>query len=48
MKNLLNTIKSEIQIMNQDISFVKTMSIYGYVVIGASAMLVGLLIGVNS
>lgn len=34
--------------MNQDIQFIKVMSVYGYVIFSASAMLVGLVIGVNN
>jgi hypothetical protein len=34
--------------MNQDIDFIKVMSVYLYVIIGASAMLIGLVIGLNN
>jgi len=48
MKNLLTSIKSELTSMNNDIQFVKVMSVYGYVIFSASAMLVGLVIGLRN
>ena len=41
MKTLINEIKSA----NQDISFVKVMSVYAYLIIGSASMLIGLVIG---
>jgi hypothetical protein len=48
MKNILNAIKQELNAMNNDIDFVKTMSVYGYIIFSCVAMLVGLVIGSNS
>lgn len=48
MKNLLNTIKSDIKAMHNDVEFVRVISVYGYVIIGATSMLIGLVIGSNS
>lgn len=48
MRNVISYLKQEIKIANQDIEFIKVMSVYGYLIIGASAMLVGLVIGVNN
>ena len=48
MKKIVNYLVEEIKIANQDISFVKTVSVYLYLIIGSSAMLVGLFIGVHN
>ena len=37
-----------LKLMNQDIDFIKTMSIYFYVIIGSAGMLLGLVIGLNN
>ena len=41
MKNLINTLSE----MNNDIDFVKTISVYAYLIIASVAMLVGIAIG---
>ena len=48
MRKALDYIKQELTYMNNDISFVKTISVYGYIIIGLSSMLVGLWIGVHN
>lgn len=45
---MLNYIKENIKEMNNDITFVKVTSVYLYVIIGAGAMLVGLVIGLHN
>jgi len=44
MKKLIE----EIKYANNDLTFVKVASVYLYVIIGAGAMLIGLVIGVNN
>ena len=37
-----------LKLMNQDIQFIKVMSVYAYVIIGCAGMLIGIVIGVNN
>ena len=37
-----------LKLMNQDIQFIKVMSVYFYVIVGSAGMLIGLVIGVNN
>jgi hypothetical protein len=48
MRNVIKALGKEIALMNQDIEFIKVVSVYGYVIFSASAMLVGLVIGLNN
>ena len=48
MRNVIKALGKEVALMNQDIEFVKVMSVYGYVIFSASAMLVGLMIGLSN
>lgn len=48
MRNVIKALGKEVALMNQDIEFIKVMSVYGYIIIGAGAMLVGLVIGMNN
>lgn len=48
MKNVLTSIKSELKSMNNDIDFIKGASVYLYLIIACSAMLVGLVIGLRN
>lgn len=48
MNKALNYIKQEVSSMNSDITFVKTMSVYGYIILSSVSLLVGLWVGAHN
>lgn len=46
MKKVITYVKENISLMHNDIDFVRTMSVYFYLVIAASFMAIGLYIGI--